>query len=460
LNPGQDYARSSKSKFNLISFFGRATYDVGDKFNITASIRRDGSSKFGADNKWGIFPAVAGAVNLTNFGFMKDLPVLNYAKLRVGWGQTGNSEGILPYRSLELYGQQGTYYDGSRNDFLPGYGITQNVNSELRWEVVEQANVGLDFELFSGKLTGTLEVYSKTTKNMLFPYNVPVPPFRTTVLVANAGSMRNRGFEFSLGGDVMRKDDFSWNTRVVGSLYRNEIVSLASGDLNPGLILYNSFGGRGLSDVWASTLRDGRPYGEFLIPRFAGFAENGAMLLENPNGAPVTNYSRDVLFEVGDALPRRTASWINTFTYKNFDLSFQLRTVWGNKILNNQRSNFMIPGSILETNMHRDIVNMPANYGVNQLSDFWLESGAFLRMDNWQIGYNLPIKGKQVSAARLFLSGNNLFIITGYKGIDPELDVRGELQNAGLSQRPNNMGIDGGLYPRTRTFNFGVNLTF
>jgi len=460
INPGQGYVGSFKNRTTLISFFGRATYDIGDKFNVTATLRRDGSSKFGADSKWGLFPAVAAGVNLTNFGFMKNLPVVNYAKLRVAWGQTGNSEGIAPYRSLELYNQSGTYYDGRINEFLPGYAINQNANPNLRWEVVEQANVGLDFELFGGKVTGTLEVYNKATKNLLFNYNVPVPPFRVNTLLANAGTMRNRGFEFALGGDVIRKDDFSWNTRVVGSMFTTKVVSLSTDEFPVGLITYNSFGGRGLSDVWASTLRDDKPYGQFLIPKFAGFSDAGLMLLENPNGgAPVTNYTRDILFERGDALPRKTASWINNFAYKAFTLSFQLRTVWGNKILNNQRSNFMIPGSILETNMLRDISTMPANYGVNQLSDFWLESGAFVRMDNWQIGYNLPIKGKTFSNALLYLAGNNLFIITGYKGIDPEIEVRGDLQG-GTSQRPNNIGVDTGIYPKTRTFTLGLNVSF
>jgi TonB-dependent starch-binding outer membrane protein SusC len=461
INPGQGYVSSGKGRTTLISFFGRATYDIGDKFNVTATLRRDGSSKFGADSKWGLFPAVAAGVNLTNFGFMKGITAINYAKLRVGWGQTGNSEGIAAYRSLELYNQSGTYYDGRRDDFLPGYAINQNPNPNLRWEVVEQANVGLDFELFGGKVSGTLEVYNKSTKNLLFNYNVPVPPYRVNTLLANVGTMRNRGFEFSLGGDVIRKDDFSWNTRVVGSMFATKVVSLSSGEFQVGLITYNSFGGRGLSDVWASTLREDKPFGQFLIPRFAGFSDAGLMQLENPNGgAPVTNYNRDILFESGDALPRRTASWINNFAYKAFTLSFQLRTVWGNKLLNNQRSNFMIPGSILETNMLRDISTMPANYGVNQLSDFWLESGAFVRMDNWQIGYNLPIKGKTFSNAFLYLSGNNLFVITGYKGIDPEIEVKGDLQDSGNSQRPNNIGLDTGIYPKTRTFSMGLNLSF
>lgn len=459
INPGQGYVSSFKARTTLISFFGRATYDIGDKFNVTATLRRDGSSKFGADSKWGLFPAVAAGVNLTNFNFMKGLSFLNYAKLRVGWGQTGNSEGIAAYRSLELYNQSGTYYDGRIDNFLPGYAINQNANPNLRWEVVEQANVGLDFELFGGKVSGTLEVYNKNTKNMLFNYNVPVPPYRVNTILANVGTIRNRGFEFSLGGDVMRKDDFSWNTRVVGSLYAVKVVSLSSDEFQTGLITYNSFGGRGLSDVWASTLRDGRPFGEFLIPRFAGFTESGLMQLENPNGAPVTNYNRDILFERGDALPRKTASWINSFTYKAFTLNFQLRTVWGNKILNNQRSNFMIPGSILETNMVRDVSTMPANYGVNQLSDFWLESGAFVRMDNLQLGYNLPIKGKTFSNALLYFAANNLFVITGYKGIDPEIEVRGDLSGQ-TSQRPNNVGVDTGIYPKTRTFTLGLNLSF
>jgi len=178
-------------------------------------------------------------------------------------------------------------------------------------------------------------------------------------------------------------------------------------------------------------------------------------------GAPTTDYTKAQLYEKGSAQPTGTLAWVNSFQYGNFDLNFQLRGVFGNKIMNNLRSNLAIPGSILETNMLREVSDYPINYSTNQLSDLWIENASFVRMDNWQIGYNIPTNSEVITNARVFVAGNNLFIITKYKGIDPELDVKGDLQDNGRSQRPNDMGMDNSnIYPKTRSFQLGVNLTF
>lgn len=459
-----DYTDSYKNDFKLISFFGRANLSLLDRFNVTATLRRDGSSKFGANEKWGLFPSLAGGWVLSNESFLQNSSWLNFLKLRVGWGQTGNSEGIRAYQSLLLYGPSGTYYDGNLGAFVPGYGVIQNTNPNLKWEILEQTNVGVDFTLFRG-LTGTVEVYSKLTKDMLFNYNVPADGTKYFVnsILANVGKMRNRGIELSLGGDAIKGTNFTWNTRVVGTALQNEIVSLKGGDFDVGVIRYNAFGGRGLSEVYASQLREGHPFGEFYIPHFVGFNEAGEVLLEaeEAGAAPVTDRTKAKLYEAGKAIPTYTASWINTLQYKNFDLTFQLRGVFGNKILNNLRSNLTIPGSILQSNMLREVTDYPTNYSINQLSDLWLENGAFVRLDNWQLGYNVPItEGKTFTNARVYVGGNNLFIITKYTGIDPELQVRGDLENT-TSQRPNSIGIDDrNIYPKTRSFQLGLNLTF
>lgn len=476
ISPRNDYATSYRNRVKFASFFGRGTVNLNDKYNVTATLRYDGSSKLGANNKWGLFPSLAAGWTITNEPFMPKGNTLNYLKLRVGWGQTGNTEGIGPYTSLQLYGPRGTYYDGSRGDFLPGYGITQNANPNLRWEVVEQTNIGLDFQMFNSRLTGTLEVFNKMTRDLLYVYTVPSDGVRyfTDNILANVGTMRNRGIELSLGGDVLTKGDFVWNARLVGSAIQNRIVSLRSDEFDSGLVRFNAFGGRGLSDVFASIIWPGRPLGEFNnVPTFLSFASDGAVQLQGRDGQPVTKYEdTDVAarLQAGDPIPQGnpqpwlTASFINSFRYKNFDLNFQLRGVFGNKILNNLRSNLMIPGSILETNMLRDISSLPANYGTNVLSTYWLESGAFARLDNFQIGYNVPVKGnKYISNARVYVSGNNLFVLTGYKGVDPELEVRGDLRSEGgrLQRGVNNIGLDaGGIYPKTRAFQLGVNLTF
>jgi TonB-linked SusC/RagA family outer membrane protein len=474
VNPANNYAVSNRNQSKLISFFGRATLNLNDRYNVTATVRRDGSSKFGANNKWGMFPSVGAGWTITNEKFFPKSNTLNFLKLRVGYGQTGNSEGISAYNSIQLYGQKGTYYDGTLGDFLPGYGITQNANPNLKWEVLTTSNVGLDFQLLGGRFSGTLEYYNKLTKDMLYPYSVPADgvTYFTSVILANVGSMRNSGVEFSFGGDVIQKGSFSWNSRAVAAYNKNTIVSLSNDQFSNGLVRFNPFGGRGLSDVYASYLTPGQPLGEFNnVPTFVGYNSSGQVLLKPGSGdTPVTDVSKaDAAVAVaagsplkqGNPQPFLNASFINTFRYKGFDLYFQLRGTFGNTILNNLRSNLMIPGSILETNMLKDVTTMPKGYGINVLSTNWLESGSFVRFDNWQIGYNVPLPAsKYITNARVYLGGNNLFIITKYKGIDPELQVKGDLPNS-TTQAPNNVGLDAyGVYPKTRTFQLGVNLTF
>lgn len=458
LQPGQTYTTSYKSKTTLISFFARANFNFSSKYNITATIRRDGSSKFGSNNKWGMFPSVAAGWTLTNESFLSGGNTLSYLKLRAGWGQTGNSEGLRPYQSLLLYDQNSTYYDGRRGDFLPGYGVVQNANPNLKWEVLSQWNVGLDFELFNGRVSGSLEGYKKLTTDMLYIYNVASDgsKYFATTFTANVGQMSNSGFELSIGGDVIATSKFKYNARIVGSVYANKMVSLSDAEFGAPTIRYNNFDGRGLGGITASQLQEGRPLGEFTIPRFVGFDTNGDMLMEAADGgAPTNDATKTKLYNAGVGIPRTTLSLINTFTMGKWDLTFQLRGMFGNKVINNLRSNLMLPGSILETNMLKDISTLPANYSTPRLSDYWLESGSFVRLDNWQVGYNW--QAKRGLNARIYAGGNNLFIITKYKGVDPELQVRGDLNG----QTPNSIGMDySNVYPKTRSFQLGVNLTF
>ncbi|GAB3891148.1 SusC/RagA family TonB-linked outer membrane protein [Spirosoma agri] len=471
--PSNNYAFSYRNQSKLISFFGRATVNLNDRYNVTATIRRDGSTKFGANNKWGVFPSIGAGWTITNESFFPKSNTLNFLKLRAGYGQTGNSEGIAAYNSIQLYGQKGTYYDGSLGDFLPGYGITQNANPNLKWEVLGSSNIGLDFQLFGGRFAGTVEYYNKLTKDLLYQYSVPadgVKYFANSIL-ANVGSMRNSGFEFSFGGDVIQKGDFSWNSKLVAAYNKNTIVSLKSDEFDSGTVRFNAFGGRGLSDVYASFITPGQPLGEFNnVPTFVGYNADGLPLLKAGSGdTPVTDVSKaDAAAAIaagsplkqGNPQPFLTGAFINTFRYKGFDVYFQVRGTFGNSILNNVRSNLLLPGSILETNMLKEVTTLPKGYGVNVLSTNWLESGTFVRFDNWQIGYNVPLPAsKYITNARIYLGGNNLFVITKYKGIDPELQVKADLPQG--SQTPNSIGLDNsGIYPKTRQFQLGLNLTF
>jgi TonB-dependent starch-binding outer membrane protein SusC len=488
--PGSGYVASFRNNVKVASFFGRGIVNLNDRYNVTATLRYDGSSKLGANNKWGLFPSVAAGWNISNESFFPKNAAINFMKLRVGWGQTGNSEGIIPYNSIQLYGQKGgNFYNGAIDNFLPGYGITQNANPNLRWEVKTTTNIGLDFQLLNSRFSGTVEYYTSLTDNLLYNYSVPANgiDFFTDRILANVGQMRNSGFELSFGGDVIRKGDFNWNTRIIGAYNTNQIVTLSNEQFGSGTVRFNAFGGRGLSDVFGSYLFPGRPVGEFNnVPTFAGFGADGKVLLRSGKGDGTTTEIGDAdaaaRFAAGNPLaqgnpqPFLTASLVNTFNYKNFDLNFLLRGVFGNSILNNVRSNLLIPGSILETNMLRGLSDLPNNYTQNQISTYWLESGTFVRFDNWQLGYRVPVKNsKFIQNARIYVGGNNLFILTGYKGIDPELEVRGDLNTSNptrgdlqsgaargnLGAAPTSLGIDSrGIYPRTRSFQLGVNLTF
>lgn len=472
INPSSDYATSYRNQTKLISFFGRGTLNLNDKYNLTATVRQDGSSKFGKNNKWGLFPSFGAGWIISNEEFFGKSTGLNYLKLRVGWGQTGNSEGINPYNSIMLYGPSGTYYDGGVGDFLPGYAITQNANPNLKWEVLETTNVGLDFQLAAGRFSGTLEWYSKLTKDMLYNYSVPANgvDYFTGSILANVGTMKNSGLEFSFGGAVIDGPAFTWTPQLVVSYNKNKVVSLSNDQFQTGQIRFNPFGGRGLSDVFASYLTPGRPLGEFNnVPTFLEFNSNGDVVMKGGDGQGTTDVSKSDAYAAveagnpisqGNPQPFLTGALSNTFTYGNFDLNFQLRGTFGNSILNNIRNNLMIPGSILETNMLEDVNTLPKEYNTNRLTTMWIENGSFVRLDNWQIGYNVPVNGKTLSRARIYFGGNNLLLFTKYKGIDPELQTKGDLES-NSSQRPNALGLDySNVYPKTRSFQLGVNLTF
>lgn len=461
ISPRSDYTGSFSNSYKLISFFGRAVFNLKEKYNFTATVRRDGSSKFGANNKWGVFPSVAAGWTLSNENFLQGNETLNYLKLRAGWGQTGNSEGIAAYNSLLLYGLSSTtYYDPILQDYLRGLDVTQNSNPDLKWEILSQINLGVDFELFNGRVNGTIDVYNKVTNDMLYNYTVPLDGINyfTSNILRNVGSMSNKGIEVSLGGDIIDNTKFRWHVQAIGSAYKNEVTQLSGDGLDAGIIYYNIFNARGAFGLPASQLREGHSLGEFYLPAFRGYDETGAILLAAPGGGTTTDFASAEKSVHGLGIPRYTASLINNFTFSNFDLSFQLRGVFGNKILNNIRSILSLPNSILENNMLSSLNDVPDNVSTQNLSSQWLENGSYVRLDNWQIGYTIPTVGL-LQRARIYVGGNNLFIITKYQGIDPELDVAGSITEPGV-QTPSTIGVDAVVYPRTRTFQLGVNLTF
>ncbi len=446
---------SERNAYKLISFFARAHYSYDERYMITATVRRDGSSKFGANNKWGTFPSVSAAWGISEEAFMQDVNWVSDLKLRAGYGITGNQDGLQPYKSLDLYSSAGTYYsDGS---LLTAFKLSQNANPNLKWEQTSMLNIGLDFQLFNGRLGGTIEYYDKKTSDMLYTYKVSMPTYVYDKIQANVGDMTNKGIEVMLNFDVIRNKTFSWNTSVNLSHNKNEITKLSNDLYSTGRIYVGDPWIRGASGVTSHVIEVGHPVGQFFMLKCNGIDENGKFIMEDVNGdGQITDDDRTY---VGDAQPDLTYGWNNTFSWKNWDASFFIRGTIGNKVLNNPvaayGNNTYISGANAMKN--DDLMKLREN---SRVCSYYIENGSFARLDNMSIGYTFNTKTIDwLDKARVYVAAQNLFVITGYKGLDPEVELfRGEASDndAGLSP-----GIEPRNYmPKARSFTFGVNLTF
>ncbi|MDR1407923.1 MAG: TonB-dependent receptor [Tannerella sp.] len=446
---------SSKNEYKLISFFARGHYSYADKYMVTATVRRDGSSKFGANNKWGIFPSASAAWGITQEDFMKDASWLNDLKLRVGYGITGNQDGLQPYRTLELYEAYGTYYDNGSQSIA--YRVSQNANPDLKWEETAMFNIGIDFSLFNGRVGGTVEWYDKRTTDMIYRYRVPTPTFVYDRIYANVGDMLNTGIELLLNVDVVRGKTFNYNTSINLAHNRNEILRLSNDVYTTDRIYTGDPWIRGASGVTSHVIEEGRPVGQFFMLKVNGLDENGKFIIEDINGDG--QYTDDDRTYVGSAQPKLTFGWNNTFGYKNWDASFFIRGTIGNKVLNNPIAAYGNNNYVAGANaiMNDNILKFTEN---SRVCSFFLEDASFARLDNMAIGYTFNTqKTNWLNRARIYVAAQNLFVLTSYSGLDPEVELfRGNAtdDDAGLSP-----GIEARNYfPKARSFTFGVNLTF
>ena len=448
---------SGRNEYKLISFFARAHYSFAEKYMLTATVRRDGSSKFGANHKWGIFPSVSAAWGITQEEFLKDVAWLNDLKFRIGYGVTGNQDGLQPYKTLELYEAYGTYYDNGNQSIA--YRVSQNANPNLKWEETSMFNIGLDFSLFNGRVGGTIEWYDKKTTDMIYRYMVPTPTFVYDRIQANVGDMRNTGLELLLNIGVVRGKTFNYNTSVNLAHNKNEITRLSNDIYTTSRIFTGDPWIRGASGVTSHVVEEGRPVGQFFMLKAKSKQLNaeGKVEFEDINGdGQITDDDRTY---VGSAQPDLTFGWNNTFSYKNWDASFFIRGTVGNKVLNN-------PIAAYGNNTYVDGANAIMNDNLlkyrenSRVSSFYLEDASFARLDNMAIGYTFNTKKTGwLDRARIYVAAQNLFVITGYTGLDPEVELfRGNPtdDDAGLSP-----GIEARNYfPKARSFTFGVNLTF
>jgi len=469
-NPSLNAIGSYKDETLLISFFARGAFNYDDRLYLTATIRQDGSSKFGSKYQHGYFPSFDLAYRfkkdlLANVDWISDL------KLRLGYGVTGNADAISPYNTLELVNSVGRFFNAVDNSYPAAYSTTQNANPLLRWEERHGRNIGLDFSLFNGRLSGDMNYYNDKTKNLLYNYTVPTPPFVTNTLLANVGTLVNKGFELQLNGQILTGPKLRWTASGQITFTNTKIENLSGQysyagqtyQLTATQIPVGYAQGRGLSSNPITFLKPGYSPYVFFLPHYTGVdgsgnqTFDGQTIAQNPN--PAGHYI--------DPSPKFNYGLSNTFDYANWELNFALRGVYGQKVFNNTLLDVetvtRLPGNnVTKEALTNGIKDAPV------ASDKWLESASFLRMDNVTLSYNF----KNVSFAsnmRVFVSTNNLFVITKYRGLDPEVKTENAsggsiIFGSNLNGSNNQAYIDanyGGqaYYPRVRTFTLGVNVS-
>ncbi|WP_172665835.1 TonB-dependent receptor [Flammeovirga sp. OC4] len=435
----------------LQSFFGRVNYTFNEKYIFTASLRADGSSKFGDNNKYGIFPSFAAAWRLSEEPFIQNLGVFSNLKLRAGWGQTGNQEipNKITQASYSTSVSNG-YWLNEGGEITNGITLARTANPDIKWEVNTQANIGVDFELFQGKLYGTFDYFNKKTTDLLLKMTSQDPSPSPFVWKNVDGTITNKGFEFSLGGHIITRGNFNWNVDANVTRIQNEINKLPLT-----LISTGSLSGPGLSGAQVNAYANGQPIGAFYLLEHLGFDEEGKNIFNDVDGdGTITNNDR--IF-AGSALPNYTLGLTNNLSYKNVDLSFSLNGSIGNKVYNNTaNAYFSIPSLTNGNNITNAIANTnESSQNVPQPSTYYLEDADFLRLNYLTIGYKFNTnKWNNVSNLRIYATGQNLLTITNYSGFDPEVNTD-KSSDGNLSY-----GIDYANYPRARTYILGVNVSF
>lgn len=431
LGGGTDFTTapySFKDENRLVSFFGRVAVNMGDRINVMATLRREGSSRFGKDNKWGMFPSASVGYRVTD-----DL------KVRASYGVTGN-EGIGNYRSLVTLGSGANAVIGGT--LMSGISANQLANPDLKWEKSSDMNLGVDFALLGSKITGTVDMYTKTTEDMLVEVNVPQPAVVTTKL-DNVGSVENKGIEVALNSVIISTKELSWSTSFNFTSSKNEVKSLGA-DVD--YIITGPIGGAGLSNVFTSIIIPGEEFASFYGYEFLGYDADGQEILSS-EGGPLDD-GRKIL---GSPFPDFTFGFTNTVNFGNIDFSFYIWSVQGNEILNNTRLEYQRPSNPFNNinlfNETADDVNEGlAPTAAVAYSDRFVEDGSFIRLQNITLGYTFNTD--QFKNLRLYVSADNLITLTKYKGFDPEVSTI-----TGLSE-----GVDYTNYPKAKTISVGINI--
>ncbi len=458
---GNVYSGANSNK--LIAFFGRANLNFAGNYFLSLSGRYEGSSRFGENNEWGFFPAVSAGVTLSN---LVDIPAVNSLKLRASYGVTGNQPN-QSYLSLQRFGQTGYFYYNS--NYVPSYGPISNPNPNLSWETKAEFDVGIDFSMLDNRLTGTIDFYTRNTKDLLVEVNVPVPPNQFPRTIVNIGEIQNQGLEFSFNYAAINKSNFTWSTGINWTNYlSNKIVSLTSGDLSfgeGGVIYLANMGSPGQNDTELVRVKEGDEFGQLWGPVKSGVKSDGTPDFRDLSGDGTFCDCDDDRTVIGNGMPTFQFGWNNSFTFGRWDLNVFFRGTFGHDLLNSYRGFYennepttvnnynIVKTKYYDPSITKAVVNS------SHVEDAW-----FVKLDNASLGYNFPFSGKTVNKLRLYVAGQNLITITDYTGIDPEVRYTDPGSDPVNKADPQN-GLAPGIerrstYFTTRILTFGVNLGF
>ena len=445
-------------KVRNISFYGRVNYSFDSRYMLQATIRRDGSSVFGKNNRWGTFPSVSAAWNITEEKFMQNQHIFDNLKLRAGYGISGNAMGFDVYSSYNTYGASGTFvYDGKT---YRTYGATKNANPDLKWESTGMLNIGLDFAFLKGRLNGTVEVYHKKTKDLIWSYPVSTTQYIYGWMDANVGEMTNKGIEFTLNAVPVRTKNFMWSTTLNLSHNKNTVDKMQNETFHTTNLTQGDPMVAGVyADGWTQRIMEGEPIGTFYTYQYAGIVNGRSeyyVLDENGNrtGETTNNPSLKDRSITGCAQPKLNAGWNNTLTYKNWSLNAFITGVFGNDVYNSARAHYTAAQMFSDgKNVLKEFLSNPVGDASSSLpSDRYIEKGSYVRLQTLSLSYTFRnCFNDWIQDLTLYGTANNLFTITNYKGLDPEVNMG---------------GIDPGIdyrwsrYPHTRTFMVGVKINF
>ncbi|MFD2599586.1 SusC/RagA family TonB-linked outer membrane protein [Sphingobacterium corticis] len=448
---------SFKNDNKIIGFLGRMIYSYNGKYTIQGTFRRDGSTRFGANNKWGNFGSVGASWNMAAEDFMQDVTFVDDLKLRASYGVTGNQD-IGNYMSLVTLttGNNYIYPDGF---WRQTYGPGRNPNPDLRWETKSEYNAGVDFMLLGGRLGGAIDVYRRVTKDLLGTYTSQQPSFVRESIFTNVGQISSNGVEVSVNAIPVRNENVTWSVDVVASTNRNRLDSFSDDTYKANYRDFGSIGGFGALGDAIRTF-EGSRLGQFYGKRFAGFTDEGKWLFYNKEGEAVPyaefndnriDLENTDLTVIGNAIPKYYLSLNSVVTYKNFDLRTFFRGRFGYDILNTMQLNYgnrvTLPNNVLEDAFTRHAqLNDALMY-----SDYYLESGSHLKLDEVTLGYTFKLNNERIRNLRVYMTGTNLALFTKYTGNDPDF-----IADTGLDPSIDNRSI----FPNTRSFLFGLNIGF